>query len=188
MQNFSEKRVKRRFQWKFLRFLNFKICFKSLNFLSMGCQWCCYKFPLTEVVMPSNKKPPWGPGPPASQAPPSSAEQSIIRCRAGVGGQGSRAAMESQKALICPLEKGVGGIEISKSSRRQPCCCQCHLSAAFGHVWCTWTLRKSDYPWEPHNSQRSMRLLGFTNFGESAWMFSFLRCKAVLFATMNLLL
>ena len=23
------------------------------------------------------------------------------------------------------------------------------------------------------NSQRSMRLLGFTNFGESAWMFSF---------------
>ena len=45
MQNFSEKRVKRRCQWKFLRFLNFKICFKSLNFLSMGCQWCGYKFP-----------------------------------------------------------------------------------------------------------------------------------------------
>ena len=30
-----------------------------------------------------------------------------------------------------------------------------------------------------------MRLLGFTNFGESAWMFSFLRCEAVLLATMN---
>ena len=30
-----------------------------------------------------------------------------------------------------------------------------------------------------------MRLLGFTNFGESAWMFSFLRCEAVLLATMK---
>ena len=30
-----------------------------------------------------------------------------------------------------------------------------------------------------------MRLLGFTNFGESAWMFSFLRCDAVLLATMK---
>ena len=31
-------------------------------------------------------------------------------------------------------------------------------------------------------------LFGFTNFGESAWMFCFLRCEAVLLATMNLLL
>ena len=38
------------------------------------------------------------------------------------------------------------------------------------------------------NSPRSMPLLGFTNFGESAWMFSFFRCEAVLLATMNLLL
>ncbi len=38
--------------------------------------------------------------------PPSSAEQGIIRCRAGVGGQGSRAAMESPQALMCRLEKG----------------------------------------------------------------------------------
>ena len=29
---------------------------------------------LTETVMSGNKKPPWGPGPPALQAPPSSAE------------------------------------------------------------------------------------------------------------------
>ena len=108
------------------------------------------KFPLTEMVMPSNKKPPWGPGPPASQAPPSSAE---------------------------------GG----KSSRRQPCCCKWHLSATFRSVWCTWTLRKSDYPWETRNSTRAMPLLGFTNLVESAWMFSFLRCESFLLATMNLI-
>ena len=30
-----------------------------------------------------------------------------------------------------------------------------------------------------------MRLLGFTYFGESAWMFSFLWCEAVLLATMK---
>ena len=30
-----------------------------------------------------------------------------------------------------------------------------------------------------------MQLLGFNNFGESAWMFSFLRCEAVLLATMK---
>ena len=35
------------------------------------------------------------------------------------------------------------------------------------------------------NSPRAMRLLGFINFGESAWMFSFLRCEAVLLATMK---
>ena len=34
-------------------------------------------------------------------------QQGIIRCRAGVGWQGSRAAMESPQALMCPLEKGV---------------------------------------------------------------------------------
>ena len=33
-----------------------------------------------------------------------------------------------------------------------------------------------------------MRLLGFTNLVKSAWLFSFLRCEAVLLATMNLLL
>ena len=38
------------------------------------------------------------------------------------------------------------------------------------------------------NSPRAMPLFGFTNFCESAWMFSFLRCEAVLLATMNLLL
>ena len=40
-------------------------------------------------------------------------QQGIFRCRAGVGGQGSHAAMESPEALMCPLEKGVRGIEIS---------------------------------------------------------------------------
>ena len=118
-----------------IRFLN--LLFTILKFLVdvMSVMW--RKFPLTEMVMPSNKKPPWGPGPPASQAPPSSAE---------------------------------GG----KSSRSQPCCCcQWHLSAAFGHVWCTWTLRKSDYSWETHNSQRAMPLFGFTNFCESAWSLAF---------------
>ena len=30
--------------------------------------------------------------------------EGIFRCRAGVGGQGSRAAMESPQALMCPLE------------------------------------------------------------------------------------
>ena len=38
------------------------------------------------------------------------------------------------------------------------------------------------------NSPRAMPLLGFTNLVESAWLFSFLRCEAVLLATMNLLL
>ena len=35
------------------------------------------------------------------------------------------------------------------------------------------------------NSPRAMPLIGFTNFGESAWMFSSLRCEAVLLATMK---
>ena len=30
-------------------------------------------------------------------------------------------------------------------------------------------------------------LFGFTNFGESAWMFCFLRCEAVWLATINLI-
>ena len=30
-----------------------------------------------------------------------------------------------------------------------------------------------------------MQLLGFNNFGESAWMFSFLLCEAVLLDTMK---
>ena len=38
------------------------------------------------------------------------------------------------------------------------------------------------------NSPRAMPLFGFTNLVESAWLFSFLRCDAVLLATMNLLL
>ena len=37
------------------------------------------------------------------------------------------------------------------------------------------------------NSPLAMPLLGFTNFGESAWKFSFLRCEAVLLATMILI-
>ena len=37
-------------------------------------------------------------------------QQGIIRCRAGVGGQGSRAAMESPQALIAPLKRGSGGL------------------------------------------------------------------------------
>ena len=37
------------------------------------------------------------------------------------------------------------------------------------------------------NSPRAMPLFGFTNFCESAWMFSFLRCEAVLLATMILI-
>ena len=169
MQNFSEKRVKRRCQWKFLRFLNFKNCFKSLNFLSMDCQWCGYKFPLTEMVMPSNKA--------SSDAGPELAGRAAMR------------RWKVRRPWCAPLEKGVRGIEISKSSRRQPCCCcQWHLSSIFRSVWCTWTLRNSDYPWEPRNSTRAMRLLGFTSFGESAWMFSFLHCEAVWLATMNLLL
>ena len=40
-----------------------------------------------------------------------------------LAGRDGIAAMESPEALMCPLEKGVRGIEISKSSRRQPCCC-----------------------------------------------------------------
>ena len=123
-------------------------------------------------------------------------QQGIIRCRAGSGylrqqiRGGRKGRTECQGLGQSPNEEhGGGGIEISKSSRRQPCfCCQWHLSATFRSVWCTWTLRMSDYPWKPRNSPRSMPLLGFTNFGESAWMFSFLRCEAVLLATMNLLL
>ena len=42
-------------------------------------------------------------------------QQGIFRCRAGVGGQGSHEAMESPEALMCPLEKGVRGIESSGS-------------------------------------------------------------------------
>ena len=45
--------------------------------------------------------------------------EGIFRCRAGVGGQGSRAAMESPQALIAPLK-------INKSSsddRPGPCIC-----------------------------------------------------------------
>ena len=34
----------------------------------------------------------------------------VIRCRAGAGGQGKPVAMESPKALMCPLEKGDRGI------------------------------------------------------------------------------
>ena len=140
----------------------------------MLCRWCGEDFRWQKWSCPCNKKPPWGPGPPASQAPPSSAEQGIIRCRAGVGGQGWHRGDGKPEGPDRPLEKGVGGIEISKSSRRQPCCCcQWHLSAAFGHVWCTWTLRKSDYSWETHNSQRAMPLFGFTNFCESAWSLAF---------------
>ena len=51
-------------------------------------------------------------------------QQGIIRCRAGVGGQGSRAAMESPQALMCPLENGISGINKSSSDDRPgPCIC-----------------------------------------------------------------
>ena len=36
--------------------------------------------------------------------------QGIIRCRAEVGRQGGRAAMESPKALIAPLKRGLEGL------------------------------------------------------------------------------
>ena len=39
-----------------------------------------------------------------------------------LAGRESHEAMESPEALMCPLEKGDRGIEISKSSRWQPCC------------------------------------------------------------------
>ena len=42
-------------------------------------------------------------------------EQGIIRCRAGVGEQGSRASMESPQPLIAPLE---GGVNKSSSDDR----------------------------------------------------------------------
>ena len=51
-------------------------------------------------------------------------QQGIIRCRAGVGGQGSHAAMESPEALMCPLENGISGINKSSSDDRPgPCIC-----------------------------------------------------------------
>ena len=37
-------------------------------------------------------------------------QQGIIRCRAGVGGQGSCAAMESPKTLMCHLKMGLAGL------------------------------------------------------------------------------
>ena len=63
----------------------------------MSVMW--RKFPLTEVVMPL--------------------QQGIIRCRAGVAGRESHAAMESPQALIAPFK-------INKSSsddRPGPCIC-----------------------------------------------------------------
>ena len=45
-------------------------------------------------------------------------QQGIFRCRAGVGGQGSRAAMESPEALMFPLENGISGINKSSSDDR----------------------------------------------------------------------
>ena len=50
------------------------------------------------------------------------------------------------------------------------------------------TAAKSRFAQVLRNSPRAMPLIGFTNFCESAWMFSFLRCEAVWLATMNLLL
>ena len=124
------------------------------------------KFPLTEMVMPSNKKPQWGPGPPASQAPPSSAEggkssrsqpccccpvtvqkeqQGIFRYRAGVGGQGSHEAMESPQALMCPLEKGVRGIETSGLCR--------WLAFAAFLCWLKWNFCTRDWFFAPTRQQ-----------------------------------
>jgi len=39
-----------------------------------------------------------------------------------LAGRESHEAMESPEAQMCTLEKGVRGIEISKSPRWQPCC------------------------------------------------------------------
>ena len=55
-----------------IRFLNHLFTILKFFVDVLSVMW--RNFPLTEVIMPSNKKPPWGPGPPASQAPPSSAE------------------------------------------------------------------------------------------------------------------
>ena len=41
-------------------------------------------------------------------------EQGIIRCPAGVGGQGSLVAMESPKAVIAPLKRGSGGLIVER--------------------------------------------------------------------------
>ena len=55
--------------------------------------------------------------------------QGIIRCRAGVGVQGSHEAMGSPQALMCPLEKGVRGIETSGLCR----CSDIHRQEAVLH-------------------------------------------------------
>ena len=49
------------------------------------------------------------------------------------------------------------------------------------------TAAKARFAQVLRNSPRAMPLFGFTNFCESAWMFSFLRCEAVLLATMILI-
>ena len=46
----------------------------------------------------------------------------IIRCRAEAGGQRRHRGDGKPAGTDRPLEKGVGGIEISKSPQRQPCC------------------------------------------------------------------
>ena len=74
-----------------IRFLN--LLFTILKFLVAVLSMMWRKFPLTEVVMPSNKA--------SSDAGPELASRE------------SHEAMESPKALMCPLEKGVRGIEIS---------------------------------------------------------------------------
>ena len=42
----------------------------------------------------------------------------------------------AHEGLMCPLENGVVGIEISKSSRRQPCCCAIDMVICFYTVAC----------------------------------------------------
>ena len=56
----------------------------------MSCQLCGENFQLTEVVMPSNKA--------SSDAGPELASRE------------SHEAMESLEALMCPLERGLGGL------------------------------------------------------------------------------
>ena len=66
----------------------------------MSCRYRGRKFPLTEVVMPSNSNKA------SSDAGPE------------LAGRESHEAMESPKALMCPLENGISGINKSSSDDR----------------------------------------------------------------------
>ncbi len=105
----------------------------------------------------------------------------------------------AHEGLMCPLENGISGINKSSSDDRPgPGICDSKYvedakAARSVRVWDRVPMKT--YLGEigighqmPGRSWRAMRLLGFTNLVESAWLFSFLRCEAILLATMNLLL